>query len=44
MAQIDKLYALQLRLLYGTGMRLMEHMRLRVKDIDFGSSRNFSTR
>ncbi|WP_143449502.1 integron integrase [Iodobacter sp. BJB302] len=29
------LYALQLRLLYGTGMRLMECMRLRVKDVDF---------
>jgi integrase len=24
------------RLLYGTGMRLMEAMRLRVKDVDFG--------
>ena len=29
------LYALVLRLLYGTGMRLMECIRLRVKDIDF---------
>ncbi|MCG9125164.1 phage integrase N-terminal SAM-like domain-containing protein [Laribacter hongkongensis] len=36
LAQVDGLYALQLRLLYGTGMRLMECMRLRVKDIDFG--------
>ena len=36
LVQIDGLYALQLRLLYGTGMRLMECMRLRVKDIDFG--------
>lgn len=35
LAQTDGLYALQLRLLYGTGMRLMECMRLRVKDIDF---------
>ncbi len=26
-----------IRLLYGTGMRLMEAMRLRVKDIDFGA-------
>lgn len=30
------LYQLPLRLLYGTGMRLMELIRLRVKDIDFG--------
>ncbi|WP_028450136.1 integron integrase [Chitinibacter tainanensis] len=36
LAQADGLYALQLRLLYGTGMRLMECMRLRVKDVDFG--------
>lgn len=28
---------LVLRLLYGTGMRLLEGLRLRVKDIDFGS-------
>lgn len=35
LAQADGLYALQLRLLYGTGMRLMECMRLRVKDVDF---------
>lgn len=35
LAHTDGLYALQLRLLYGTGMRLMECMRLRVKDIDF---------
>jgi integron integrase len=27
-----------IRLLYGTGMRLMEAMRLRVKDIDFGAN------
>ena len=27
---------LPLRLLYGTGMRLMELLRLRVKDVDFG--------
>ncbi len=30
------LYQLPLRLLYGTGLRLMELIRLRVKDIDFG--------
>ena len=35
LAHVDGLYALQLRLLYGTGMRLMECMRLRVKDVDF---------
>ena len=28
-------YALPLRLMYGTGMRLMECLRLRVKDVDF---------
>jgi integrase len=27
-------------LMYGTGMRLMECLRLRVKDIDFGSNQN----
>jgi len=31
----DGTYALMARLLYGTGMRLMECVRLRVKDIDF---------
>jgi len=29
-------YGLMARLLYGTGMRLMECVRLRVKDVDFG--------
>jgi hypothetical protein len=29
-------YRLMTRLLYGSGLRLMECMRLRVKDIDFG--------
>ena len=29
-------YQLPLRLLYGTGVRLMELLRLRVKDVDFG--------
>ncbi len=28
-------YALMIRLMYGTGMRLMECLRLRVKDVDF---------
>ena len=30
------MYQLMARLLYGTGMRLMEGVRLRVKDLDFG--------
>lgn len=41
--EIDRLFAhlegthlLMARLLYGTGMRLMECLRLRVKDVDFG--------
>jgi integron integrase len=34
--RMDGLYGLMGRLLYGTGMRLMECCRLRVKDIDFG--------
>ena len=36
LAQADPGYQLPLRLLYGTGMRLMELLRLRVKDVDFG--------
>ena len=36
--QIDGLPALLARLLYGTGMRLMEGVRLRVKDVDFDRS------
>ena len=35
LAQMDGLPALIARLLYGTGMRLMEGLRLRVKDVDF---------
>ena len=35
LAQMDDTPALVCRLLYGTGMRLMEAVRLRVKDIDF---------
>ncbi len=34
--RMDGGYGLMARLLYGTGMRLMECCRLRVKDIDFG--------
>ena len=33
--QMDGIYALMAGLLYGTGMRLMECVRLRVKDVDF---------
>ena len=33
---LDERYQLLGQLLYGTGMRLMEGLRLRVKDIDFG--------
>jgi integrase len=32
---MDGLYGLMARLIYGTGMRLMECVRLRVKDVDF---------
>ena len=35
LAQMDGVTALIAKLLYGTGMRLMEGMRLRVKDLDF---------
>lgn len=34
---VDGLTGFIIRLLYGTGMRLMEALRLRVKDIDFGA-------
>ncbi len=36
LAAVDERYRLIGQLLYGTGMRLMEGLRLRVKDIDFG--------
>lgn len=35
LARMDGTYSLMAQLLYGTGMRLMECCRLRVKDIDF---------
>lgn len=35
LAAMEGVHALMARLLYGTGMRLMECMRLRVKDVDF---------
>lgn len=34
--RMDGTHGLMARLLYGTGMRLMECVRLRVKDVDFG--------
>jgi integron integrase len=39
LAQLDGVHRLVAHLLYGTGMRLMECLRLRVKDIDFGRNR-----
>jgi integron integrase len=36
LARMDGVYSLMARILYGTGMRLMECARLRVKDVDFG--------
>ena len=36
LAMVSPAHQLPLRLLYGTGMRLMELLRLRVKDVDFG--------
>jgi len=36
LAQMDGTLGLIARLLYGTGLRLMEGLRLRVKDVDFG--------
>lgn len=35
LVHLDGTYGLMARLLYGTGMRLMECVRLRIKDIDF---------
>lgn len=35
LGRMDGVYGLMARLLYGTGMRLMECCRLRVKDVDF---------
>ncbi len=34
LTQMEGVHALMARLLYGTGMRLMECLRLRVKDVD----------
>lgn len=39
LARLDGVHGLYARLLYGTGMRLLECLRLRVKDIDFGLNR-----
>jgi integron integrase len=37
LAQMDGMFGLMAGLMYGTGMRLMECVRLRVADLDFGS-------
>lgn len=37
LGQADARYRLVLEVLYGTGMRLLEGLRLRLKDIDFGA-------
>ena len=36
-AHLDGLYKLMTQIMYGSGLRLMEVMRLRVKDLDFGN-------
>ena len=36
LSQLNGVYYLMARLLYGSGLRLMECVRLRVKDVDFG--------
>ena len=42
LAHMDGTTALLARLLYGTGMRLMEGMRLRIKDVDFSTATSSS--
>ena len=37
-ARLDGTHGLIARLLYGTGLRIMEALRLRIKDVDFGRS------
>ncbi len=44
LAQLEGTRALMARLLYGTGMRLMECARLRVKDADFERCEIFGSR
>jgi integron integrase len=39
MAHLDGVHHLMAALMYGTGLRLMEAVRLRVKDVDFGYNR-----
>ncbi|QFY91140.1 integron integrase [Magnetovirga frankeli] len=39
LAELSGVYGLMARLMYGTGMRLMECVRLRVGDVDFGNGR-----
>ena len=39
LAQVTGAYGVILRLIYGTGLRLMECLRLRIKDVDFANGR-----
>ncbi|MCU7907149.1 MAG: integron integrase [Candidatus Thiodiazotropha sp. (ex Epidulcina cf. delphinae)] len=39
--QMDGIHALMAKLLYGSGLRLMECLRLRIQDIDFGQNKIF---
>ena len=43
-ARLDGVAGLLARLLYGTGMRLMECLRLRIKDMDFDRTPSSSAR
>ena len=36
MARLDGIYWIMAQILYGSGLRLMECVRLRIKDVDFG--------
>ena len=44
LARLKGDYRLMAKLLYGSGLRLMESLRSRVKDIDFGYNRDHGTR
>jgi integrase len=41
LCQMDGMHALMAKLLYGSGLRLMECLRLRIQDIDFGQKKIF---
>jgi integrase len=42
LAHLNGTVGLMIRLLYGTGMRIMECVRLRVKDVDLRAGRSWS--